>query len=350
LQNLHGVSIRIVYGFVTYILILLEMVVANNEDLDEQRRGRSASYPREISAAGWKDILVRVWAGLNNDNVAMVAAGVAFYFLLAIFPAMGATVSIYGLISDPADVQQQLAQLTTLLPKEAQTILSQQLNAVASQSSQALSISLVGSILLALWSTTRGVKALITALNIVYNEHEKRSFLKLNAVALLLTVGAIIFLILALSLVVALPALLGNFGLQDYTRVLILIARWLLLGFIVITSLAVLYRYGPCRKSPRWQWVSWGAILAAFLWLVGSALFSYYVGNFASYNETYGALGAIVILLMWFYLTAYVILLSAEVNAETEHQTAQDTTIGGDQPRGQRGAFVADTIGDSYGK
>jgi membrane protein len=324
--------------------------VANNEDLDWQRRGRSASHPREISISGWKDIFVRVWAGLNNDNVAMVAAGVAFYLLLAIFPAMGATVSIYGLISDPADVQQQLAQLTTLLPKEAQTILSQQLNAVASQSSRALSIGLVGSILLALWSTTKGVKALITSLNIVYNEHEKRGFFKLNAVALMLTIGAIIFLILALSLVVALPALLGNFGLQEYAQILILMSRWFLLALIVITSLAVLYRYGPSRKSPRWQWVSWGAILATFLWLAGSALFSYYVSNFASYNETYGALGAIVILLMWFYLTAYVILLSAEVNAETEHQTAQDTTVGGDQPRGQRGAFVADTVGDSYGK
>jgi membrane protein len=237
-----------------------------------------------------------------------------------------------------------------LLPKEAQTILSQQLGAVASQSSQALSIGLVGSILLALWSTTKGVKALITALNIVYNEHEKRSFIKLNAVALLLTIGAVIFLILALSLVVALPALLGNFGLEEYARILISIARWFLLAFIVMTSLAVLYRYGPSRNSPRWQWVSWGAVLATLLWVLGSALFSYYVSNFASYNETYGALGAIVILLMWFYLTAYVILLSAEINAGTEHQTVRDTTIGGDQPRGKRGAFVADTVGDSYNK
>lgn len=324
--------------------------MATDADFNWQRHGRLASHPKQISTTGWKDILARVWTGLGNDNVSMVAAGVAFYLLLAIFPAMGATVSIYGLVSDPADVQQQLEQLTTLLPKEAQTILSQQLNAVASQSSQALSIGLVGSILLALWSTTKGVKALITALNIVYNEHEKRSFIKLNAVALMLTVGAVIFLVLALGLIVALPALLGSFGLQDYTQILILISRWLLLALIVITSLAVLYRYGPSRTSPRWQWVSGGAILATFLWLIGSALFSYYVSNFASYNETYGALGAIVILLMWFYLSAFVVLLSAEINAETEHQTTQDTTVGGDQPRGQRGAFMADTVGDSYGK
>jgi membrane protein len=324
-------------------------VAANNEDLDWQRHGRLASHPKEISTTGWKDILARVWTDLGNDNVSMVAAGVAFYLLLAIFPAMGATVSIYGLVSDPADVQQQLEQITTLLPKEAQAILSQQLSAVASQSSQALSIGLIGSILLAVWSTTKGVKALMTALNIVYKEHEKRSFIKLNAVALLLTLGAIVFLVLALILVVALPALLGNFGLQAYAQILILISRWVLLAFIVITSLTVLYRYGPCRRSPRWQWVSWGAVLATLLWIAGSALFSYYVSNFASYNETYGALGAIVILLMWFYLTAYVILLSAEINAETEHQTAQDSTIGGDQPRGKRGAYVADTVGESYG-
>lgn len=322
----------------------------NNDDLDWKRHGRLASHPREISATGWKDILARVWSDLGNDHVSMVAAGVAFYLLLAIFPAMGATLSIYGLVSDPADVQQQLEQLTALLPNEAQAILNQQLSAVASQSSQALGIGLMGSILLAVWSTTKGVKALITALNIVYKEHEERSFIKLNAIALLLTLGAILFLVLALGLVVALPALLGNFGLQAYTQILILIARWVLLAVIVMTSLAVLYRYGPSRSSPRWQWVSWGAILATFLWLAGSGLFSYYVSNFASYNETYGALGAIVILLMWFYLTAYMILLSAEINAETEHQTAQDTTIGGDQPQGQRGAYVADNVGESYGK
>lgn len=321
----------------------------NHEDLDWERHGRLASHPKQIPATGWKDISSRVWADLGNDHVAMVAAGVAFYLLLAIFPAMGATVSIYGLVSDPADVQQQLEQLTALLPEEAQAILRQQLSAVASQSNQALSIGLIASILLALWSTTKGVKALMTALNIVYKEHEKRSFIKLNAVALLLTLGAIVFLILAISLVVALPALLGNFGLQQYAQILISISRWILLALIVMASLAILYRYGPSRSSPRWQWVSWGAILATFLWLAGSALFSYYVSNFASYNETYGALGAIVILLMWFYLTAYMILLSAEVNAETEHQTAQDTTTGGEQPRGERGAYVADHIGDSYG-
>ncbi len=313
-------------------------------------RGRAATQPSQIPPKGWRDILLRVKGEVSQDNVSIVSAGVAFYALLAIFPALAALVSIYGLWADPSQVQQQLATVNTLLPGQAQGILNSQLGKVTEHANTALSLGAIGGVLLALWSATKGTKALITALNIVYDEEEKRSFLKLNAVALGLTLGAILFAVIGSALIVALPALLGYFGLQEHARLWIAGLRWPLLALAVIVALAVLYRYGPSRDEPRWHWVSWGAIAATVLWLLGSALFSFYVSHFGSYNETYGSLGAVIILLMWFYLTAFVVLLGAELNAEMEHQTGEDTTEGEPQPMGKRDAYVADTVGKTPGE
>ena len=313
-------------------------------------RGRAATRPTQIPTKGWRDILLRVKDEVSQDNVSIVSAGVAFYALLAIFPALAALVSIYGLWADPAQIQQQLATVDTILPNQAREILNNQLSKVAGQGYTALSLGVIGGVLLALWSATKGTKALMTALNIVNDEEEKRSFLKLNAVALSLTLGAILFAIIALALIVALPALLGNLGLQEYARLWVAGLRWPLLALAVIVALAVLYRYGPSRDEPRWRWVSWGAVAATVLWLIGSALFSFYVSHFGSYNETYGSLSAVIILLMWFYLTAFVVLLSAELNAEMEHQTVKDTTEGEPRPMGERAAYVADTVGKTPGE
>lgn len=316
----------------------------------EAERGRLAERPQEIPAPGWRDILLRVWGKIGELNLSMFAAGVAYYGLFAIFPALVAAVSIYGLVADPADVERQVGALSGVLPQEAANLITGQLHRISATSSDALSVGLLGGVLLALWSAASGVKALITALNVSYGESERRGFLHLNAAALLLTLGAIVFAVLSLALIVALPALLGNLGiggLGEIGRIVISVSRWPLLALVILLGLAVLYRYGPSRDQPRWRWVSWGAAVAAVLWLVASALFSFYVSNFGNYNKTYGSIGAVVILLLWFYLTAFIVLLGAALNAEMEHQTKKDTTKGQPEPLGKRRAHVADTLGKS---
>ncbi|MFA7094958.1 MAG: YihY/virulence factor BrkB family protein [Gammaproteobacteria bacterium] len=312
---------------------------------EEIERGRLAERPQEIPARGWRDIALRAKDKVSATNLSLAAAGVAFYGLLSIFPALAAGVSIYGLVADPVSIEQQISTLSGVLPKEALGIITGQLHRIAATSSNALSVGLVISVLFALWSASSGVKALMTALNVTYDEPEKRGFLRLNATALLLTLGAIVFAVLSLGLVVALPALLGSLGLGDVARIAVSVLRWPLLAGAVMIGLAVLYRYAPSRDEPRWSWVSPGAILATVLWIIVSGLFSFYVSNFGNYNETYGSIGAVVILLMWLYLTAFIVLVSAALNAEMEHQTEADTTEGAPRPMGARSARMADTLG-----
>jgi membrane protein len=292
------------------------------------------------------DILVRVKNELSKDNLSVLAAGVAFYSLLAIFPALAAAVSIYGLVLDPRGVEQQVSMVIGLLPEEARAIITDQLSRITSQPPQSLGFSALFGLAFALWSASAAIKTLMTGLNVVHDEQERRSFISFNGTALGLTFGGIIFGLIALSLIAALPASLKFIGLPKEIEATLLLARWPLLAIAVVVALAVLYRFGPSREKPRWSWVSWGAAAGTVLWLVASILFSFYVSNFASYNETYGTLGAIVILLMWFYLTGYVVLLGAELNAEMEHQTAKDTTERRGAPLGHRGAQMADTVGE----
>lgn len=308
-------------------------------------RGRSADRPGQIPRPGWRDILMRVKSEQKKDNLSIVAAGVAFYTLLAIFPALGAMVSLYGLVADPADVQRQLESIGHLLPPQAFQILDQQLSQIVAQSGGALGVGAALGILISLWSAAKGMKAMIAALNITYDEKEGRGFFKLNALALLLTLGALLFVLLSLALIVALPVLFGNLGLPGALVLLISFLRWPLLAACVVVALALLYRFAPNRDRPRMRWVSWGSVLATVLWIAVSVLFSLYVSNFGNYNETYGSMGAVIILLMWFFLTAYIFLLGAEFNAEMEHQTARDTTRGEARPMGERGARMADTVG-----
>jgi membrane protein len=313
---------------------------------DQPKRGRDASRPSEIPGKGWWDILRRCWREIAEDNISLVSAGVAFYALLAIFPALAALISIYGLVADPGQVQQQLHIIDPFLPAEAVGILDEQMRAIASQHQSALGFGAALGLLLTIWSATKGTKSMMTALNIVYGEQEERSFLVLNLTAISLTVGALLILLISLGAIVVLPTILGFIGMEQITEDMLALSRWPLLIIIVSLAIAVLYRYGPSRRNPRWRWVSWGATTATLLWIIGSALFSYYVSNFGSYNETYGSVGAIVILLMWFYVSAFVVLLGAELNAEMEHQTRKDSTVNGNQPMGSRGAYVADTLGE----
>ncbi|HEV7367996.1 YihY/virulence factor BrkB family protein [Arenibaculum sp.] len=307
-------------------------------------RGRDAASPSEIPKQGWRDILLRVKDEQSKDNMSIVAAGVAFYFLLALFPALAAMVSIWGLVADPARLASEVQAMSGVLPEQARTIISDQLQQLAGAGGR-LGFWAAVSILIALWSASQGTKALMTAFNIAYEEEEKRGFLRYYGTALLLTLGMILFVPVVLALIAAVPAIIGSLGLGETVEWVLRLARWPLLAVLVMAALAVLYRYAPSRDEPRWEWVSWGAGFATVVWLLGSIAFSVYVSNFGSFNETYGSFGAIIILLLWFNLTAFVVLLGAELNSEMEHQTARDTTVGSHQPMGSRGAHMADTVG-----
>ncbi|WP_042701902.1 YihY/virulence factor BrkB family protein, partial [Azospirillum sp. B506] len=282
--------------------------------------------------------------------VSMLAAGVAYYALLAIFPAIAALVSIYGLVADPSTIESQLNQLGSLLPPEALTIVSDQARKVATAPSQGLGFGLIFGLLLTLWSASRGTNSLVSALNIAYGETETRGFIALAALSMGLTVAGLLFVVVAMGMIVAVPAAITIVGLKDTPIGWVAsLARWPILAVTIMLALAVFYRYAPDRREPQWRWVTWGSAMATILWLLGSLGFSVYVSNFGSYNETYGSVGAVVILLLWFNLTSYVVLLGAELNAEIEHQTARDTTDRDGRPArppGQRDAYVADTVGE----
>jgi len=313
----------------------------------EQGRGREAGKPTDIPARGWKDIFWRVYERFGKDRVASVAAGVTFYALLAIFPAIAALVSIYGLFADPNTMESHVNALSGVLPGGAVEIVGGQIRRLAGQGGGALGLGFAIGLATSLWSANAGMKAVFDALNIVYNEDEKRSFFALNAQSLTFTLGAILFLLLALGAVVVIPAVLDFIGLGPIAETLIAILRWPLLLAGVVLGLALIYRYGPSRDNPQWRWLTTGSIVAAVLWIVGSMLFSWYVANFGSYNETYGSLGAAIGFMTWIWLSTIIVLLGAEINAETEHQTAEDTTQGQRQPLGARGATMADTVGEA---
>jgi membrane protein len=312
-----------------------------------QAAGREADRPSEIPPRGWFAILKRVKAEVKEDNVTLLAAGVAFYAMLAIFPAIIAVVTIYGMVADPDQVATQVGEFTKGLPSGADELLTEQLNNVVNAGDQALSIGLAVSLLAVLWSVSGGVQGLVKSLNLVYDERETRGFVKLRGLALLLTLGAIVVVVVALALIAVFPGVIDGLGLGAAGELAASIARWVVLALLVLTALAVVYRFAPDRANPRWRWVSWGAVVALVLWLLGSVGFSWYVDNFGKYNQTYGALAAVIILLLWLYLSAFAVLLGAEFDAETERQTARDTTTGPERPPGERDAEVADTVGDS---
>lgn len=312
----------------------------------EVERGRAADRPHEIPARGWRDILVRTKDEAKADNITLLAAGVAFFGMLSLVPAMIATVSIYGLIADPSDIERQVRDLTDALPEEAQALISQQLSDVVRSSSSGLSFAAIAGVAVALWSASSGMKNLVRAINVAYDEPPRDSFVKARGLALALALGAIVFAVVALGLVAIMPAALSDIGLGSVARTTMSILRWPLLFVAMILGLAVLYRVAPNRADSQWRWVSWGAIAATTCWVVASILFSIYTANFGNYNETYGSLGAVILLLLWLFLTALFVVLGAELNAEMEHQTARDTTRGEPEPMGRRDAYVADRLGE----
>lgn len=308
-------------------------------------RGRQAGVPSDIPAPGWRDIVRRVRQDLSRDNVSIVAAGLALYALLATFPALGAAVSIYGLFASPADIAQHLDAFAGLLPPAATQIFRTQLQSLAQRPPSTLGVGLAVGLLVSLWSARQGIVALMTATNIAYKESEERGFFRLAFVSLEFTLFAVLGFAVVLGLAVVVPVVLEALGAGPVITFIVTVLRFALLWLFAVLGLAVVYRYLPDRENPRWQWVTWGSAVAATLWLVGSAAFTLYVQRFATYDKTYGALGGVVVLILWLYLTGYTIVLGAEINAEMERQTERDTTTGPGQPLGERGAYAADTVG-----
>jgi len=310
---------------------------------EEDGRGRDAASPTKIPVRAWKDVLLRVKSEAKEDHATLLAAGVALYGLLALVPALIALISVYGLVADPQTIDSQLANSLTAAPAEVRTVISQQVRDIGNASSGAI-LAVIGGTLLALWSASAGVKNLIEAINVAYDEDESRGFVKLRAVSLAFTVGVIVFLVVAFGLIALLPSLLAEANLGTAGRVAAGVLRFAILFAGLLFGLAVLYRYAPDRQNAKWSWASPGAVFAAVVWIVGSLLFSLYTANFGKYNETYGALAGFVVLILWLLLTALVVILGAELNCELERQTLRDSTAGPDQPLGSRGAYAADTF------
>ncbi len=314
-------------------------------ELSERGRGRRSRNPLRIPFAGWKDILWRSYARINDDRLLATAAGVVFFALLAVFPAVTALVSSYGLFADPTTIGANLQTLSLMLPEGSFQIVQDQIARVLEKGSTALGWTFLFGLALAIWSANAGVKAVIDALNVAYEEREKRSFVKLNLMSLAFTTGGIAALLVMVGAVVAYPLALDHLGLAPESRFIISLVRWPLLFVILLLVLGVLYRFGPSRRAARWEWLSVGTLVAALLWIAGSSALSWYLQNFGNYNATYGSLGAAIGLMMWMWMSAIIVLCGAELNSEIEHQTAVDTTVGHPKPLGARGAVMADSLG-----
>ena len=317
----------------------------DHERAREPGRGREANAPADIPMRGWRDVGWRMWAGFNEDRILLVAAGATFYLLLALFPALTAFVSLYGFVADPRTIADHIAFLGGVLPSGGLEIINTQLQALVKQDSDALSAGFLLGLAIALFSANSGIKSLFEGMNVAYGETENRSFVKLNALSLAFTMGAILVGVCLIVSVGIVPAMLAFLRLDQWTELLISLLRWPLLLLLVGGGMTVLFRYGPSREKAKWRWLSVGAALATLVWLAASWAFSFYLQNFADYNATYGTLGAVIGFMMWTWISVVILLVGAELNAELEHQTSKDSTIGLPQPLGSRGAQMADTVG-----
>jgi membrane protein len=306
--------------------------------------GEEANAPQEIPPSGWRQIAVRGWREASQDQIPLLSAGVAFFGFLALFPALIAVTLVYGLVADPASITSQVDAVAGSLPADARSLLETQLTQLTSTPSAGLGWGLALSLLVALWSASGGVGNVVTAVNIAYDEERKRGFIKDKLIALALTVGAIVFIVILLALVAAVPVVFEAVGLTGGWRWLAEAVRWILVVILVMVALAVLYRVAPDRDAPKFRWVSVGAVVATVMWLLASIGFSLYVSLFGNYAKTYGALAGVVVMMLWLWLTSYAVLLGAEINAESEQQTIRDTTKGEEQPLGRRGAVKADSV------
>jgi membrane protein len=310
----------------------------------QKGRGRHARSPANIPPPGWRDILRRVCICFLDDSVMLVAAGVAFYVLLALFPAMLAFVSLYGFVADPASIATHLSALSGLFPQSGLDLLRQQLDSLVAQNSSSLSFGFIFGLSFALWTANSGFKAMFEAMNIAYNEREKRGLVHLNLLSALFTAGGAVLAMTFLFLLGIAPVVLAYVRLDAWSGVLLEGLRWVLLILTVGGSICCLYRFGPSREAAKWRWLSVGAAIATGAWIAASLVFSSYLQNFANYNVTYGSLGAIIGFMVWIWLSAVIVITGALLNAQTEYQIFTDSTTGHPQPMGKRGAVVADNV------
>ena len=322
--------------------------LADLERAREPGRGRNAETPEQIPARGWQDILWRVAWSISADRILSTSGGVAFFALVAVFPGIAAIVSLYGLFADASTIGNHLTLLSGILPGGVLALISDQITLIARQENETLGAAFAVGLIVALVSANSGLAALFDALNVVYDEKEKRGLVRFYATTLLFTLAGVAFVVLAISGVVVLPLVLKFVGSATATEWLVGVLRWPILLVTLVVSLGFIYRYGPSRRDARWRWVTWGSIVAALLWIATSMLFSWYVSTFDSYNKIYGALGAVVGFMMWLWMSAVIVLLGGELNAEMEHQTARDTTQGAPKPLGSRGAVMADHVGKAH--
>jgi membrane protein len=287
-------------------------------------RSPGALAPR----AGWKTILWRTYLRSDEDRLLATAGGVVFFGLLAVFPAVTALVSSYGLFADPSTIGDNLRSLALMLPDGSFQIVQDQIARVLDKGATALGATFLFGLAFAIWSANAGVKAVIDALNVVYEEREKRRFLRLNLLSLAFTTGGIAALLIMVGAVVAFPLALDHIGLTPDNRYIVSLARWPLLFSILLAALAVLYRFGPSRPATRGQWLGVGTLTAGLLWIAGSSLLSWYLSNFGNYDATYGSLGAAIGLMMWMWMSAIIVLCGAELNSEIERRSTTDTIAG----------------------
>jgi membrane protein len=325
----------------------IEPLTAEELEAAHPGRGRLAHAPWEIPALGWKDIVWRTYRNVGRDGLPSVAGGVTFYLLLATFPAVTAFVSVYGLFIDPATVEKLLYHWSAILPNDALELIGDQMMRLGAQRHEVLSAAFAVSTLISIWSANAGMKALLVGLNVAYGEIEKRPYLRRTLFTYAVTLSAVAVVSAITMLTVAAPVLLAALDLRE-VHVEFAPLRWLLVYLIAASALTLVYRYGPSRRRPKWRWVTFGGAFAALVWIPGSLGFSFYVDNFTHLGATYGSLGAVIGFMLWVWFTVMVALVGAELNAEVEHQTACDTTRGPWKPLGQRGAIVADTVGQAF--
>lgn len=310
-------------------------------------RGRMATSPLGIPLSGWKDIAYRLFVGFGQNRILLTSAGVNYFLLMALVPSLSLFVSLYGLLNDPAGVLEQLDLLEGLVPPGGLDIIRDQLLRLTSQDAGALGLTLFLSLGVAFWSASAGVKALFEAMNVVYGESEKRNFFQVTALALVFILGGLVMVVLMLAVVVVLPVVLRLFSLSRHDWLVQLGAYGVMLACL-LAALAAIYRWGPSRQEARWRWISVGSCAAALSIVVMSAGFSWYAANFSNYNATYGSLGALIGLLTWMWLSVTIVILGGALNSEIEHQTTVDSTTGDPAPMGDRGAYVADTVGGRW--
>lgn len=319
--------------------------MSQKERVEAHRRGRKATAPDDIPREGWLDIIWRVVRAARRDRITIFAAGIAFYALLALFPTIAAVISLWGLLFDPVEAGRQLYEISRFMPPDAANLIDQQAQEVVETTESGNVMTALAGLLVAMYIASKSVSVLVIGLNVVYGEHEKRPLLLRGVVLVSLTFGLIIMTLVSLGFIAIVPIVVDALTIEPPVDSVLKWLRWPALLLLMSVLIALLYRYAPYRRSAQWRWLSYGTLFATTMWLLGSGGLSLYVRYFSTFSELYGSLGAVVALMLWFWLSAFVVLFGAELNCEMERQTCNDTTVGAARSLGERQAFAADTVG-----